>query len=91
MDITFKVYDDEIGSSIWFYNSLYADTDDRIWPIIPVEADSIVLKILRAVLGSSCDGVPLNCKKENSRPGSLKLSIDWYHFRPPLGDVGQYF
>jgi len=43
MDITFKVYDDEIGSGIWFYNSLYADTDDRKNKSRPVEANSIVV------------------------------------------------
>ena len=79
-----KVYDDEIGSGIWFYDSLYADTDDRKRPTRPVNADSIVVKTLRMVLCSSCDGVPLKWKKENDRPGSFKISIDWYHFRPLL-------
>ena len=60
------------------------DTDDNILPIQPVKADSIVVKMLWTVLYSSCDGVPLKLKKENgrpTRPGSLKLCIDWYHFR----------
>ena len=90
MDITFKVYDDEIGSGIWFYDSLYADTDDRKRPTRPVDANSIVVKTLRIILCSSCDGVPLKLKKENGQPGILKLSIDWYHFRRLLPVVGQY-
>jgi len=86
----FKVYDDKIGSSIWFYDSLYADTDDRKRPTRPVEADSTVVKTLGTVLGSSLDGVPLKLKKENGRPGSFKIPIDWYHFRPLLAADGQY-
>ena len=51
------------------------DTDDCNRPNRPV---------LGTVLGSSRDGVPLKLKKENGRPGSFKLPIDWYHFRPLL-------
>jgi len=39
-----KVYDNEIGSSILFYDNLYADTDDRKRPTRPVDANSIVVK-----------------------------------------------
>jgi hypothetical protein len=35
------------------------DTDDHILPILPVKADSNVVKMLRIVLCSSHDGVPL--------------------------------
>ena len=66
---------------------LYSNTDDRILTIPPVEAGQIVVKTLRTVLCSYHDGVPLKWKKE---PGSLKISIDWYHFRPLLAVVGQY-
>ena len=69
---------------------LAGDTDDRKRPTRPVEAGSIVVKMLGTLLGSSRDGVPLKLKKENGRPGRLKLSIDWYHFRPLLAVVGQY-
>ena len=55
---------------------LYGDTDDRKNRTRPVEADSTVVKMLRMVLCSSRDGVPLKLKKENGRPGILKLSID---------------
>ena len=37
-----------------------------------------------------CDGVPLKWKKEHGWPGSLKLFINWNHFRPLLAVVGQY-
>jgi len=63
---------------------LNANKDDRILPIRPVEADPFVVKTLRTVLCSSHDGVPLKWKKENGRPGSLKIYIDWDHFRPLL-------
>ena len=85
MDSTFKVYDDEIGSSIWFYDSLYTDTDDRKRPTRPVDANSIVVKTLRMVLCSSRDGVPLKLKKDNGRPGILN-----YQSQPLLAVVGQY-
>jgi len=49
---------------------LNADTDDLTRPIRPVEADSTVVKTLKTVLCSSCDGVPEKRKKENGRPGS---------------------
>ena len=68
---------------------LYADTDDRKRPTRPIKAYPIVVKTLRTVLCSSCDGVPLKLKKEHGRPGSLKLSMDWYHFRPLLAVDGQ--
>ena len=55
---------------------LYGDTDDHKRPTRPVEADSIVVKTLGTVLCSSRDGVPLKLKKENDRPGILKISID---------------
>ena len=55
--------------------------DDPFRPIRPVKADSIVVKTLRMVLCSSHDGIPFKLKKENGRPYSLKLYIDWYHFR----------
>jgi len=42
------------------------------------------------VLCSSRDGVPLKLKKEHGRPGSFKIPIDWYHFRPLLAADGQY-
>ena len=42
--------------------------DVHILPIRPVEADSIVVKMLRTVLCSSHDGVPLKRKNENGRP-----------------------
>ena len=90
MDSTFKVYDDKIGSAIWFYDSLYTDTDDRKRPTRPVDANSIVVKTLRMVLRSSRDGVPLKLKKKNGRPDSFKIPINWYHFRPLLAADGQY-
>ena len=74
------------GTVLW----LYADTDNHILPIRPVEADPTVVKTLGTVLCSSRDGVPLKWKKENGRPGSLKISIDWYHFWPLLAVIGQY-
>ena len=55
---------------------LDGDTDDRKNLTRPVKADSTVVKTLWTVLGSSRDGAPLKLKKENGRPGSLKLSID---------------
>ena len=55
---------------------LDGDTDDCNRPTQPVEADSKVVKTLGTVLCSSRDGVPLKLKKENGRPGSLKLSTD---------------
>ena len=82
--------EDKIGSGTWFYNSLYADTDDCKNKSRPVEADPTVEKTLGTVLCSSRDGVPLKFKKENGRPGSFKIPIDWYHFRPLLPVVGQY-
>ena len=69
---------------------LDGDTDDRKNHTRPVEADSTVVKTLWTVLCSSRDGVPLKFKKENGRPGSFKLPIDWYHFRPLLAADGQY-
>ena len=50
------------------------DTDDCNRPTRPVEADSKVVMTLGTVLCSS--RVPLKLKKENGRPGSLKLSIN---------------
>ena len=69
---------------------LDGDTNDRKNLTRPVEADSTVAKTLGTVLCSSRDGVPLKLKKENGRPGSFKLPIDWYHFRPLLAADGQY-
>ena len=69
---------------------LYGDTDDRKNRTRPVEADSTVVKTMGTVLCSSCDGIPLKLIKENGRPGSFKLPIDWYHFRPLLDAHGQY-
>ena len=69
---------------------LYGDTDDCKNRTRSVEADSTVVKTLGTVLCSSRDGVPLKLKKENGRPGSFKLPIDWYHFRPLLAADGQY-
>ena len=43
---------------------------------VDMHINSIVVKTLRMVLCSSRDGVPLKLKKENGRPGILKLSID---------------
>ena len=54
-------------------NCLYADTDDRNRPTRPVEADSIVVKMLWTVLYPSSDS---EWKKENGRPDSLKICID---------------
>jgi len=71
-------------------HQLYTDTDDHKRPTRPVVANPIVVKMMWTVLCSSCDGVPLKWKKENGRTGSLKLSVDWYHFRPLLAVVGQY-
>ena len=56
---------------------LDGDTYDHKNLTRPVEADSTVVKTLGTVLCSSRDGVPLKLKKENGRPGSFKLSIDW--------------
>ena len=42
------------------------DTDDCKNLTQPVEADSIVVKTLWTVLGSSRDGIPLKLKKENT-------------------------
>ena len=69
---------------------LDGDTDDCNRLTRPVEADSKVVKMLGTVLCSSHDGVPLKLKKENGRPSSFKLPIDWYHFRPLLAADGQY-
>ena len=69
---------------------LYGDTDDRKNKSRPVEADPTVVKTLGTVLCSSRDGVPLKLKKENGQPGSFKIPIDWYHFRPLLAADGQY-
>ena len=55
---------------------LDGDTDDCNRPTRPVKADSKVVKTLGTVLCSSRDGVPLKLKKENGRPGNLKLSIE---------------
>ena len=69
---------------------LDGDTDDFNRPNRPVQADSKVVKTLWTVLCSSHDGVPFKLKKENGRPGSFKLLIDWYHFWPLLAANGQY-
>jgi hypothetical protein len=69
---------------------LYGDTDNRKNRTRPVEADSTVVKTLGTVLCSSRDGVPIKLKKKNGRPGSFKIPIDWYHFRPLIPADGQY-
>ena len=69
---------------------LYGDTDDRKNHTRPVKDDSTVVKTLGTVLCSSHDGVSLKLTKENGRPGSFKIPINWYHFRPLLAADGQY-
>jgi len=71
-------------------HQLYGDTDNRKNRTRPAEADSTVAKTLGTVLCSSRDGVPFKLNKENGRPGSFKIPIDWYHFRPLLAADGQY-
>ena len=52
---------------------LYADTDNSILPIQPVQADSIVVKMLRMIICSSCDGVPFKMKKRKTATSQFKI------------------
>ena len=70
-------------------NRPYSDTNWRIRPIRQEKSYSIVVKMLKLVLGSACDGVPLKCKKENGRPYSLTIRIVRAQFRPPIVFAGQ--
>jgi len=79
-----------VGGHRGTVQQLYGDTDDHKNLTRPVEADSTVVKTLGTVLCSSRDGVPLKLKKENGRPCSFKIPIDWYHFRPLLAADGKY-
>ena len=47
---------------------MYADTDNQIRPIRPVEANSKVVKMVRTDLCSSHDDIPLKWKKEHGGP-----------------------
>ncbi len=39
-----------------------------------------IFKLLKMVLCSSCDGVPLKCKKNNGQASSLQVQIIWVYY-----------
>jgi hypothetical protein len=49
-----------------------------------------IFKLLKMVLFSSCDGVPLKLKKKNWRASSLSAQIIGAYYWPLLEFTGQY-